>query len=132
MGRRLTRLGHSTMLTTFLALGLAGCGDGAPPVSSSNAEATVHGTIKIDGKPVTGGEVNFDPSNVNRKSAGVNSAKIGKDGTYTVKTLAGGNSVSVTSPEVIKNPKLQYNSRGFEAKSGDNVLDFDLTVPAKP
>lgn len=125
-----TRLRFSAALTSLMAL--AGCGDGAPSVSSSDAEAAVHGTISIDGKPMTGGEVSFDPSNVNRKSASASSAKIGPDGSYTVKTLAGGNSVSVRSPQVNRNRKLQYNSRNFDARAGDNTLDFDLTAPAAP
>jgi len=107
-----------------------GCGDGAPSVSSSSTEATVHGTIKIDGKAVTGGTVSFDPSNVSRKAAPVSAGQIGKDGSYTVKTLVGGNRVSVNSPEVNKNPKLRYNSRPFDVQSGDNTFDFDLTAPA--
>ena len=130
MRRRRSGLHFTAALTTLAAL--AGCGDGTPSVSSSDAEATVHGVISIDGKPMAGGEVNFDPSNVNRKSAGPGVGKIGPDGAYTVKTLAGDNRVTVRSPQVNKNRKLQYNSRAFEAAAGDNTLDFDLTAPAAP
>ena len=126
---------RSTVPSGFLSVAIAGglclfvgsgCGNGAPAVSSSTTEATVHGTIKIDGKPVNGGTVSFDPSNVNRKSVPVNTAQIGKDGSYTVKTLVGGARVSVNSPEVNKNAKLRYNNRPYEVQSGDNEFNFDF------
>ncbi|WP_165073770.1 hypothetical protein [Paludisphaera rhizosphaerae] len=79
---------------------LAGCDTGAPSVSASTDEVAVKGTVKIGGKPATGGEIMFDPSNVKRKFAGIRSAKIGEDGTYTVTTLYGGNKISIRTPQI--------------------------------
>ncbi len=45
--------------------------------------------VTVNGKKASGGTILFDPLNVNRKSASAASAEIGKDGTYTIKTLVG-------------------------------------------
>ena len=63
---------------------------GAPAVSSSMEEATVKGTVTIKGKPAAGGEILFDPANVDRKVM-ARSAPDQKDGTYTIKTLVDAN-----------------------------------------
>ena len=79
---------------------VAGCGTGAPSVSSSTEEVTVQGTVTIEGKPATSGEVVFDPSNVHRKFAGASTGPIGPDGSYSLKTLAGENRISVWSKAI--------------------------------
>src|SRR5262245_43804881 len=43
-----------------------GC-SGTPAVSTSTTEATVKGTVTIQGKPATKGTVEFDPANYQRK-----------------------------------------------------------------
>ena len=102
-----------------------GCGgSGAPPVSSSTEEATVHGRVTLDGKPPSGGSVSFDPSNIGRKDARIASAEIGKDGSYTIKTLVGENKVSVDSPET---KKAMYSIDSFVVTSGENTHDIALT-----
>src|SRR5262249_35546580 len=68
-----------------------GGGGGPPPADTTTAEANVHGTITFKGKPVTKGEVAFDPSNYLRKNEASRRVEIGKDGSYSVKTLAGVN-----------------------------------------
>jgi len=114
---------------------IAGCEGGGigggGGASASTEEATVKGTVKINGKPATKGIVNFDPSNINRKMEGVRKADIGSDGSYTVKTLVGGNNVSVNTPETQKDSKLMYNQTTFEVKSGENTLDIEVPTPAK-
>jgi len=104
---------------------LCGCGSsGAPAVSSSTEEATIHGTVTVGGKKASGGKILFDPSNVHRKSVGAASAEIGKDGTYTIKTLVGENQIRVESPETKKG---MFSTDAFEVKSGDNTHDVSLT-----
>jgi hypothetical protein len=94
-----------------------GCGGGsAPAVSSSMTEATVSGTVTIKGKPATGGQILFDPSNINRRDARPRTAAIGKDGSYTVTTLVGENLVSVEGKGVPTNSTLVIVKSG-----GDDV-----------
>src|SRR3954452_21607866 len=74
-----------SLLSRIACLGLAivvigsGCNGGRPPVDTSTTEATITGTVKIRGKPVTEGKVSFDPSNVARKWEPARTATIGKD-----------------------------------------------------
>ena len=112
-------------------LALLGCGGESPPsVSSSTEEVTIHGSITYKGKAVSEGEIAFDPTNIQRKTAKVVSAKIGQDGSYTIKTLAGENAVSFRLPTLGRqDPALGYLTIQFVAASGDNIRDFDLSAP---
>jgi hypothetical protein len=123
--RRLYGLVEASALTVLLALW--GCG-GAPSVSSTGAEATVHGTVKHKGEPISGGEIRFDPANVQRRDAKQATAPIGKDGTYKVTTLQGGNMVYVTPPpELLKaNPGLATFMKDYDVPSGDSPFDIEL------
>jgi hypothetical protein len=112
--------------TSVLALGV-GCG--SPSATTSTTEATVHGTVKLKGKLITSGKVSFNPANINRKDAPIATAEITKDGTYTVKTLVGGNMVSVTAPETQKDPFLQYNRVQRNVTAGENTYDIDVVPP---
>jgi hypothetical protein len=105
---------------------LCGCENGgaAPPVSSSTEEGTVNGTVTVNGKKASGGKIFFDASNIHRKSVGAASAEIGKDGTYTIKTLIGENQIRVESPETKKG---MFNVDRFDVKTGDNTHDVSLT-----
>jgi hypothetical protein len=107
-----------------------GCGGGgsAPAVSSSTTEATVGGTVRIKGKPATKGEVTFDPAN-SQRNVGARTAPIGADGTYTVTTLVGGNTVRVATPETTRDPQLQFNETTIDVQSGTNTLDIVLPAP---
>jgi hypothetical protein len=122
------RCGVLVVLVCAGALGLGG-GCGSPSTTSSTAEATVHGTVKLKGKLLTSGKVFFNPSNVNRKDVAAVTAEIGKDGTYTIKTLVGRNVVSVSAPETVKDPVLQYNSVTHNFTEGDSTYDIDVTPP---
>jgi hypothetical protein len=102
-----------------------GCGGGSS-TTSSTTQADVKGTVTIKGKPATGGEIIFDPSNINRRDVGLNSAKIGSDGTYTVKTLVGENAVRVAGPQVNKDPTLSTNQVIVDVKSGENIIPIDV------
>jgi len=126
------RLGLGARAAILAALmPLVGCGDGPPSVSGSTSEATVHGTVKYKGQPVSDGTIAFDPTNINRKGAPIASAPIGKDGTYTIKTLVGPNSVSVQLPTQAKSdPGIAMYAVGYEVPSGDSTLDVDPTTKA--
>ena len=116
------------ILTLVLALAplAGGCGDSHPPVDSSLTEAKVRGVIKIKGKPAAGGgQVSFNPSNVERKVASF-TAKIGDDGSYELTTFTGGNQVKFSGPFLKDEPGLALSTRYCELDSGENVLDFDL------
>jgi len=102
-----------------------GCGDSAPAVSSSNEEATVSGTIKLEGNPVTKGEVTFDPSSNVRKDAMTRNAAIGKDGTYKVTTLVGRNQVRFSGISAKRN--VSFEEKSYEVKPGSSTFDVDLT-----
>jgi hypothetical protein len=93
-----------------------GCDNGTPSVSGSTEEATVKGSVTIKGKPATGGQILFDPSNINRRDARPRTAAIGKDGSYTVTTLVGENLVSVEGKGVPTNSTLVIVKSG-----GDDV-----------
>jgi hypothetical protein len=107
------------------ALALVG-GCGSPASTSTDEEATVHGTVAVKGKRVTQGKVLFNPANINRKAAPTASAEIAKDGTYTIKTLVGRNKVSVSTPETTSDPVLQYNSSQYDVKGGDNTYEIEV------
>jgi hypothetical protein len=102
----------------------SGCGDSAPAVTSSTEEATVHGVVTIDGKPAAGGKITFKSANIARKSAPDVSADIGKDGSYTLKTLVGENQIRVQPSDAQKNSR--YKVDVFEVQSGDNTHDVTL------
>jgi len=111
----------------------AGCGSGAPPVSSSNTEVTVHGKVTYKGQPVTEGEIRFDPANVSRRDAPVASAKIGEDGSYSVKTLQGENTVRFNVPTLAKDDfSVASASFIYDAPAGDSTKDFDITPTPMP
>ena len=113
------------LATTLLVIGW-GC-SGTPPVDTSTAEATVHGVITIKGKPVTSGRVVFDPANIKR-NVEPRKAEIGKDGSYTMKTLVGENVIKLESNEVMKaNLEAQFISTKVEP--GDNTFDIKLPLP---
>jgi len=118
------------LLASACACALAlGGGCDAPKATSSSTEATVHGTVKVKGKLADSGQVSFNPANINRKDAPTVTAEISKDGTYTIKTLVGGNLVTVTTPETKKDPVLQYNRVQYNAAAGDNTYDIEVTPP---
>lgn len=131
MHRTTTRPFRFLALSAALSLpaALAGCLDSSPPsVSGSSTEVTVHGSVKYKGQPVTKGQVRFDPANINRKDAKSVEAPIGADGTYTIKTLAGDNRVSVVAPDIAKKDfKVGAFTKTYDAPSGDSTFDIDLS-----
>jgi hypothetical protein len=117
--------GLGLLATTLFFIGW-GCSD-VPPVDTSTEEATVHGIITIKGKPVTSGRVVFDPANIKRNTE-PRKADIGKDGSYSIKTMVGENIVKLESKEVMKaNLETQFIST--KVASGDNTFDIKLPLP---
>jgi hypothetical protein len=118
--------------TSLIVLALIGAGcDGRPYVDTSTTEVTVTGTVLVKGKPATGGEIRFDPSNVDRP-VGPRTAPIGKDGTYTIKTFSGGNQIGFAGALAVENPGLFRYREYFEVKKGENRKDFDLLNDSEP
>lgn len=106
-----------------------GCGGGATaPANSSTAETSVHGTVKVRGKAIDNGYLEFDPTNINRPTAPIAKAEIGKDGRYTAKTLVGPNNVTVQSRETRGDSTLQ-SPVFLDAQAGENTLDIELPPP---
>jgi hypothetical protein len=116
-----------------LALWMA-AGACSNPFSGSMEEGTVKGIVRVRGKPVTNGQITFRASNINRRNAPAKNAPIGTDGSYTVKTLVGENSVVVVCKELFtrKNQMLMDLEDGqlVKIQAGENTLDIDL--PPKP
>ncbi len=104
---------------------MVGCGE-KPSVDTTSAEGNVSGTVRVRGKPMTGGEITFDPSNYERADAKPRKATIGSDGKYSVTTLQGRNIARIFGPTNKKEPQLGYGIHAIEVKSGDNSFDIDL------
>jgi hypothetical protein len=113
----------SAALLTFALM--PGCDDGKPSVDKSLTEATVSGKVSVRGTPATGGTILFNPSNSERTVA-TRSAPIGKDGSYTITTLTGGNQVSFDGEIATKNQGVGLAKEYVEVKTGANTADFDL------
>jgi hypothetical protein len=120
------------VIVILVCLAASGCGEGRPSVDTATTEATVNGTVRIRGKTATRGRISFDPSNYKRKDAKAASAPIGKDGSFTLTTLVGENMVSVTSPEITRNPALSYNRQTIVVNDGSNTITVELPPPSKP
>jgi hypothetical protein len=123
--KRLRRGGLAAAAFACALAVVGGCG--SPASTSSDEEATVHGTVAVKGERAARGKVLFNPANINRKAAPPVSAEIARDGTYTIKTLVGRNKVSVSTPATVKDPVLQYNASYFEVKPGDNTYEIEVS-----
>jgi hypothetical protein len=123
--RTIVRTTASIVAMTLLLIA-GGCGDSPPAVTSSETEVTVKGTVKVDGKLATEGEVVFNPANINRPNAAPRKAPIGKDGSYSVKTLVGENEVKLTGSIAQTNQLLQHSKKSFNAQDSDNSFDIEF------
>lgn len=115
-------LAASLMAATAMSA-LPGCGSASLALSE---EVTVKGKVILDRKPLTEGTVFFTPHDIGNTPR---EASIAKDGTYTVKTLSGFNTIKVDGPAVKKNPKLADYLFSFEVQPGEN--SFDLVMDSK-
>src|SRR4051812_3404329 len=101
-GRRrlhLLVLGFSSLA---LLIGCESAGLGDPNFSTSTTEATVKGKVFYKGQPITDGKVVFNPANAKRKYVPSHEAPVSKEGTYSVTTLVGTNSIVVDGPTTRK------------------------------
>ncbi len=126
---RKDRLATLALLLLLLACTFTacGCGSGAPHAESSLTEAKVTGRVTAAGKPVTKGQVIFDPANINRPSEHARTGEIRQDGTFEVTTLIGANRVTVAIPARTSKKGAPYVSQVFDVQNGDNT--FDITIP---
>lgn len=110
----------------------------------------VHGTVRLDEKPLTTGTIRFMPE-AGRSAAG----KLQSDGTYTLGTygesdgaLIGVHKVAIIAYEAAGDGRPAYENQGqsskplvpkrymapgtsgltFDVKQGDNQADFDLST----
>ena len=109
---------------------IPGCGDGKPGIDTSLTEATVKGVVKAKGVPVTGGTINFNPSNSGR-IVPTRTAEIGPDGTYTIKTNTGDNLVTYGGELAAKHVGVGLKRDYANVQSGENQLDFDVLEGGK-
>ncbi len=116
---------------TLSFLVVFGC-NAALSVDSSSTEATVKGVVKIAGNPATEGEILFDASNIKRPDVPTRSAPIGKDGSYTIKTLTGENIIRLGGAITKKNGSLQATKRALMVVSGENTFNFEVGEESKP
>ena len=115
------------VVTAAMLWAVSGC-DGKPSVDSSNTEATVKGVVTINGTPATEGEIAFDASNYQRKLVPLAVGPIGKDGSYSVKTLSGDNEASLLGSIVSKNKILGFQKKHVELKGGENTFNWDINL----
>jgi hypothetical protein len=109
----------------------SGCTDGKPYQDTSRTEATVTGVVTAKGEPVTeGGTILFNPSNSGR-IAPTNTAPIGPDGRYTIKTYTGVNVVTYGGELAKKYPGVGLRKDAATVESGVNTVDFDIQGPGK-
>lgn len=131
---RRRKIPRQIFVLALSATGLAGgCSfSDAPPISGSTTEVNLNGTVRVRGKPVTNGIVSFRTANINRPNAPLKESPIGKDGTYSIKTLEGENFVEVSCKELFsaKNRNLVENEQMIIIKRGDSTLDLD--IPPRP
>ena len=123
------RLRLAEWMAIALVIACAGCDSfGVPPVSSSHEETVVRGTVRVRGQPVNNGSVVFNAANIRRSDVPLRSASINKDGTYTVTTLVGENTIQVSCKELMtaKNHMFAENEFFLMAKSGENRFDIDI------
>jgi hypothetical protein len=113
-----------------LLTALVGC-SAAPDRESSLEDATVTGTVKVRGKLLEGGELNFNAVNPNRRVE-TRKAAIGKDGTYTGKAYLGLNTVTVFPPKPRNKQEgkdffgVNYEERSVTVTSGENRADLEF------
>ncbi|MCC9604684.1 carboxypeptidase-like regulatory domain-containing protein [Blastopirellula sp. JC732] len=126
----------------IMTAAFVGCGNDLPPVGE------VYGTVKLNGEPVEGCQVMFEPIAGGRSSSAMTDA----DGRYTLRyngdadgALLGKHKVRlitargtrrddngrIVDPGVKEKLPKEYNSETtqvVEVTSGDNPIDFEVAV----
>jgi hypothetical protein len=101
-----------------------GCSD-TPAVDTSQIEVPVTGVVMVKGKPASGGQISFNPSNRDRKVSAF-TAPIGQDGSYSIKTYTGENEVRFLGDVDKANPMVGMIKKYCNVTSGGHQQDFDL------
>ena len=105
---------------------LSGCEAPPPAAATSNTEVTVKGVVKVDATLASDGDVVFDPSNYQRQGV-PRKAPIGKDGSYSIKTLVGQNTIKLGGELARKYQNLQHKQQVYEVQNGDNTHDLEFS-----
>ncbi|MCA9237576.1 MAG: hypothetical protein KDA44_19015 [Planctomycetales bacterium] len=108
-----------------LLLNAVGCGDGRP------TRVAVSGTVTIDGKPLTHGNIKFVPTGA-RPSAG----KIDENGHFTLTcydgddgVVLGKHRVAVSASKILSESKIQWFAPKKYADFRASGLEYDITEP---
>jgi hypothetical protein len=123
-----------TIVVAFLVV-IAGCGRSGPQI------APVHGRITLEGQPLAGADIRFQPDGPERPSVG----RTDSEGHYNLMfkrgqpgAIIGQHTVRIwVSPEVVSNPPIiakRFDTASElhrDVKSGDNEFDFDVTAEGK-
>jgi hypothetical protein len=114
----------------ILLVSAVGCGSNpaASGLGSSMEEAMVHGTVRVNGKPVNNGMVRFRTAPGNQPNPETRTGDIRPNGSYSVKAVIGENYVEVTCKELNtkQNRKSVENKQLIMVKSGDNAVDIEI------
>ena len=94
-------------------------------MDTSLTEVTVTGVVTVKGKPASGGQITFNPSNRDRKVPAF-AAPIGQDGSYTIKTYTGENEVRFGGDVDKAYPMLGMTKKYCVVTGGGQQQDFDL------
>jgi hypothetical protein len=117
-------------------------------VGCSSKNSTVTGTVKADGKVVTGGRLTFAPKSDAKNPGKTMQATVGKDGTFSVKDVVAGDvTVKYTPPgpawpegvepkpsvEPPASPWKDYDvkTKAVTITGGSMTLDIELTKGGK-
>jgi hypothetical protein len=121
-----------TSLGSALLLVAVGCDSypDAPPLTTSMEEATLKGVVRVNGKPVDNGTISFRTAHIRRPNSPTKHVDIGKDGSYSVKTVIGENYVEVETKELTKPAMRRYRNQEqlIMVQSGDSTVD--ISIPA--
>ncbi|QDT79013.1 carboxypeptidase-like regulatory domain-containing protein [Gimesia maris] len=130
----------NSILFTILIFSVSGCGSGGEPIPEL---AQVTGVITMDGAPLEGAKVIFEPQQATDKARRrASSATTESDGSYTLQYNSDASGATPGSHKVLisKMPDdpeqageqlipAKYNNKTeltAEVKEGDNSFDFDL------
>jgi hypothetical protein len=114
------------LMATLALAACWGCGGGASSATSSSEEAEVKGTVTIEGKPASKGQIQFDPTVINRKNGKIVTAPIQKDGSYALKASVGDNLIQIRVPQVFKDRGLLNYQQYVKVQSGQNAIPIDV------
>ena len=123
-----------TAVVAFLVV-MAGCGQEGPQI------APVHGRVTLNGKPLAGADVQFQPQDADRPSRG----RTDSEGRYELMykrgepgAVVGQHTVRIwVSREVVPNPPIiaaRFDAKSElrrEVKPEENEFDFDVTAEGK-